>query len=244
MIKLFKYEFQRKWKLSLGLLAAYFLVYFGFLMKFKSEGTYSIESFGFQLIFFILLGSALSFSSVVGAVNNLRLEAKQSTRDLYFSIPMSSYTKIGSKVIVSVVEVFAAGFIAIYTAVQAIEHLTGVALWKPAIKEIMSQPMDQLIFTVVANIVYAVLMILVVYLSFAIFRSFFSQVKFGGIITIGIYIFLNYLLIRGSSLLFSNVQETMLDGFGLWMLLAGFTVFTTSIYLLIGFLFEKRVSFD
>jgi len=244
MIKLFKYEFQRKWKVSIGLLLAYFLVYFGFLIKFKSEGSYSIETFGFQLIFFILLGSALSFGSIVGAVNNLRLEAKQSTRDLYFSIPMSAYAKIGSKVIVSVVEVFTAGFIAIYTAVKAIEHLTGVTLWKTAIKEILSQPMDQLIFAVVANIVYAVLMILIVYLSFAIFRSFFSQVKFGGIITIVIYIILNYLLVKGGTVFFGNVEETALEGFALWMMLAGFTAFTTCIYLLIGFLFEKRVSFD
>ena len=244
MIKLFKYEFQRKWKVSIGLLLAYFLVYFGFLIKFKAEGSYSIETFGFQLIFFILLGSALSFGSIVGAVNNLRLEAKQSTRDLYFSIPMSAYAKIGSKVIVSVVEVFTAGFIAIYTAVKAIEHLTGVTLWKTAIKEILSQPMDQLIFAVVANIVYAVLMILIVYLSFAIFRSFFSQIKFGGIITIVIYIILNYLLVKGGTVFFGNVEETALEGFALWMMLAGFTAFTTCIYLLIGFLFEKRVSFD
>ncbi|MBI9013487.1 MAG: hypothetical protein JEZ08_14740 [Clostridiales bacterium] len=244
MIKLLKYEFQRKWKVTFGLLIAYFIVYFGFLIKFKSEGTYSIESFGFQLIFFILLGSALSFGSIVGAVNSLRLEAKQSTRDLYFSIPMSAYAKIGSKVMVSVAEVFTAGFIAIYTAVKAIEHLTGVTLWKPAIKEILSQPMDQLIFAIIGNLVYAVLMILVVYLSFAIFRSFFSQVKFGGIITIVIYIFLNYLLVKGGTAFFETVDETSLEGLALWMMLAGFTAFTASVYLLIGFLFEKRVSFD
>lgn len=37
MIRLFKYEFQRKWKMSLGLLALYFVIYFGFLIKFNAE---------------------------------------------------------------------------------------------------------------------------------------------------------------------------------------------------------------
>ena len=43
---------------------------------------------------------------------------------------------------------------------------------------------------------------------------------------------------------FETVDETTLEGFALWMMLAGFTAVTASIYLLIGFLFEKRVSFD
>lgn len=244
MIRLLKYEMQRKWKMSLGCLAGYFLVYFGFLLKFKSDGAVSIEEFPLQLIFFILLGAALSFGAVIGAVNNLRLEAKESTRDLYFSIPMSAYTKIGSKVIVSVVEILTASFVSLFTAVKAIESLTGVTLWHTAIKEIMSQPFDELMFAIIGNVIYAVLMIVVVYLSFAIFRSFFSQIKFGGLITIIIYVILNYILIRGVMSLFSAVDETLLSGGMLWLLLAGFAAFTSAVFLLVGFLFEKRVSFD
>lgn len=110
--------------MSLGVLAAYFLLYFGFYLKFKSDGIFNLEEFGLQLLFFVLLGSALFFGAMVGAVNNLRLEAKNSTRDLYFSVPISAYSKIGSKVIVSLLEVFGAALIASISATKAIESLT------------------------------------------------------------------------------------------------------------------------
>lgn len=258
MIRLLKYELQRKWKMSVGILGLYFLVYFGFLLKFNGEiketiGSMNMMSFdldllisayGFRIIFFIMLGSGLVFASIIGAVNNLRIEAKESSRDLYFSVPMTAYTKIGSKVIVSMVEIFAAGIIGFVSVIKAFEFLTKFDIWDDVMKAITSLPFDMLMFVIISQILEVAMMILVVYLSFAIFRTFFSQVKFGGIITFIIYVFLNYLLIRFVGELLTSIEETTITDMTIWLMLFGYGLFVTAIFGLVGFLFEKRVSFD
>ncbi|MBN2794036.1 MAG: hypothetical protein JXR88_01420 [Clostridia bacterium] len=258
MIRLFNYEIQRKWKTSLGILGLYFLIYFGFLLKWNKEirsvmdnmnmsnfdMDLLIQTFGFKIIFFIILASGLFFASIIGAVNNLRLEAKQSSRDLYFSIPMTAYTKIGSKVIVSLVEVFAASFIGFVSVIKAFEFLTKFDIMKGIIDSIFAMPTDALIYMIIGNVLQSTLMILMVYLSFAIFRSFFSQAKLGWLITIGIYIGLNYLMIRFLSSILMTVGDAVKTSLSMWGLLAGFALFVGAIFFIVGFLFEKRVSFD
>lgn len=203
-----------------------------------------ISEFGFRIIFFIILGSGLLFASIIGAVNNLRLEAKQSSRDLYFSIPMTAYAKIGSKVIVSLVEVFAASVIAFVSVIKAFEFLTKLSIWQSVMDAIFNVPFDMMVYFVIGNVLQAAMMILVVYLSFAIFRAFFSQVKFGGFITIVIYVILNYLLIKFVGELLTNIEETSFTDLTRWLWLAAYAAFVTGLFALVGFLFEKRVSFD
>jgi hypothetical protein len=244
MLKLLSFEIQKKWKMTLGVLLAYFVIYFGFYLKFKSDGILNLEEFGLQLLFFVLLGSALFFASVVGAVNNLRLEVKNSTRDLYFSIPMSSYSKIGSKVTVSLVEVFAAGIIASISATKAIESLTKTNLLSKFFEEVFNQPTDVLIYFASTQLVQSILTLLIVYLSFAIFRSFFSQIKFGAIITIVIYVGLNYGLGKIVGLFFSGLTEIGSTDLSAWLALGSFALFTVFIFLVVGYLFQNRVSFD
>lgn len=258
MIKLLNYELQRKWKTSLGVLGLYFIIYFGFLLKYNKEirsvmdnmnmANFDLDilinTFGLKIIFFIILASGLLFASVIGAVNNLRVEAKQSSRDLYFSIPMTAYTKIGSKVIVSLIEVFVAGIIGFVSVIKAFEFLTKFDIMKGIIDGIFSAPADVLTYVFIANLLQTTLMILTVYLSFAIFRSFFSQAKFGGLITVGIYLGLNYLLVRLFGEVMINLEDAVATTFTRWLSLGIFGLFVTVIFILIGYLFEKRVSFD
>lgn len=242
MLRLLKYEIQRKWKMSLGVLIGYFVIYFGLIIKFSSN-SYSLEQMPLQLVLFIILAAGLFVASGIGAINNLRIEAKQNTRDLYFGIPMTAYTKIGSKVIISLAEVGGAIIIGGYTCVKAFENLTGVALWSMFLEELSNVPLDELILAVLLQISLGVMSILVVYLSFAIYRAFFSQVKFGGLITIVIYVLLNYVIGRyinpalGMSLeRFS--EQTM------WSVLLKNLLFTGAVFGITGYLFEKKVSFD
>lgn len=237
MIKLLKFEILKKWKMSLGVLVGYFLVYIGALMKFKAEGLVNIEQMPFKLVFFIILASALSFTAFVAAINILRVEVKQSSRDLYFSIPKTAYAKIGSKLIIAMFEMFAASAIGFYTCVKAMETLTGFAVLKEIMKVWAEVPTQDMVLLVFSQIVASALILLIIYLSFAIFRSFFSQVRFGGFITVIIYVVLMYVHIRYIFPVL-EVDNGNLVNVGI------LTAYTAFIFGLVGFLFEKRVSFD
>lgn len=237
MIKLLKFELFKKWKMSLGVLVGYFLIYGVALMKFKSEGLMSIEQMPLQLVFFIILASALGFAAFVGAINILRVEVKQSSRDLYFSIPLTAYTKIGSKLIFSLIEMSVASVIGFYTCVKALESLTGFAVLKELLKTWSDVPLQEMILFFFSQLVASALILLIIYLSFAIFRSFFSQVRFGGFITVIIYVALMYVHIRYIFPVI-DIDNGSLVNAGI------LTAYTAFIFGLVGFLFEKKVSFD
>lgn len=241
MLRLLKFEIQKKWKMSVGALAAYFIVYIGFYLKFKSDGYVELDEFGLQLVFFVVLAVALMIFSMIGAVNNLRLEAKNSTRDLYFSIPLTAYSKIGSKVIISLVEVFGAATIGIISAGKAIGALTKTDWLTELIKESIDLSTLDWIYLFADQIIGGAITLLIVYLSFALFRTFFSQVKLGWLITIIIYIGLNiaYRVALGNIL--GGVDLTDSSKF---IILGGFVIFAAGLFALIGYLFENRVSFD
>lgn len=244
MIKLLRYEFQRKWKMMIGVLLMYFVLYGGFLLKFKSDGLADFEEFGFSLVFFILLGGALVFAAALGAINNLRIEAKNPTRDLYFSIPINSYIKIGSKVIMSALEVAGAGIIAFVSATKAMEYLTGVDALKFVLDAFVANGFEVNLFLMLFQIIGGLISLLVIYLSFAIFRSFFSQVKFGGFITVVIYILLNILLGYFTRNVSINMTSTFDFEGNMWLFLGVYTLLAGGLFTLTGYLFEHRVNFD
>jgi len=241
MIRLLKFEFQKKWKMSLGVLLGYFLIYFVFLFKFKAEGTFNIERMPFQLVFFILLASGLFFAAGISAINSLRVEAKNSSRDLYFALPLTAYTKIGSKLIVSTVEATLAAVIGTISCIKALEYLTGFGVMKFLFQGLQDAPLDEVILALYVQILAGVLMLLIIYLSFAIFRSFFSQVRLGGLITIIIYIILMYLNVR---YVFPFISIDTMTTQSIGLAVAGMTAYTVIIFGLVGYLFEKRASFD
>lgn len=237
MIKLLKFEIIKKWKLSLGVLIGYFLIYFGAIIKFKSEGLVSFEQMPLQLVFFIILASTLGMAAFISGINSLRVEVKQSSRDLYFSIPLTAYAKVGSKLIIALVEMGLATVIGIFSCIKAMEQLTGFAVMKEFLKLIGEHSTSEFILMIVSQIVAVALSLLIIYLSFAIFRSFFSQVRFGGFITVIIYVVLMYLHTRYVFPLINSDSGDLVQV----LLMTGYTAF---IFGLVGFLFEKKVSFD
>lgn len=244
MFKLLKFEVQKKWKLSLGALAAYFIVYFGFYTKFKLEGDFTLDSLGMKLVFFVLLATALFVFSMISAVNNLRLEAKHRTRDLYFSVPISAYKKIGAKVIVSFVEIVTASLIALTTPILAIEGLAKTDEISKFFLQIFDMPTGVLIFAILISLVEMIMSLLIIYLSFAVFRSFFSQVKFGGLITVVIYIVLSIVIGQIGSMAFAGMSTLSQTDVAMWVSLGLYSLMTAVVFVIIGYLFEHRVSFD
>ncbi len=132
---------------------------------------------------------------------------------------------------------------------KTLEDLTEVELLKPFLKELFGQKPDKVLLLLLSVVSYMVIALLIIYLSFAIFRSFFSQVRFGGGITILIYLVLNYLIqkfifpyiglrFEGRRLVGETYFETLIRP-----LLTNFA-FIVCLFLLIGYLFEKKVNFD
>ncbi|MCH4890546.1 hypothetical protein EZV73_23395 [Acidaminobacter sp. JC074] len=237
MIKLLKYEVIKKWKVSLSVLFAFFLTYFLALTKFKADGMMSFEEMPLRVLFFILLSGALCLLPFIGAINSMRLEVKNKTRDLYFALPLTAYKKIGSKVIIAALEMTVAYGVAVMTCFQAIESLTGFQLMNYFNDG--SNSFSQVLVSLYMQLVAYLLIVLIIYLSFAILRTFFSQIRFGGMITAVIYVVLMYLHIR-YVFPFISLDNTSQD----WLQAGLLTIYTGLIFALVGYLFEKRVSFE
>lgn len=241
MIRLLKFEFLKKWKMSLGVLIGYFIIYFAALMKFKSSGTYELETMGFGLVFFIVLSSGLFFAAGISAINSLRVEVKNSSRDLYFSLPLTAYTKVGSKLIVATVECLLASVIGVVATMKAFQSLTGVNVLQTFINEIKQLTLMENIFSVYLIVIGGLMLLLIIYLSFAIMRSFFSQVKFGGFVTVIIYVGLMYLCVKYAFPHMSIQPGPIENSIPSVLMMTGFTGL---LFFLVGFLFEHKASFD
>ncbi len=118
MFRLLKFELKKSGKTMMLALAGFFIVNYAFLLKFKGDGSFTVSEFPFQVVFFIALSSALFVGSAIAAVNNLRLEVKDPTRDLYFTIPLSAYQKILSKIAFSTIQLVLAAGIALLTCLK------------------------------------------------------------------------------------------------------------------------------
>ncbi len=255
MLRLIGFEIQRKWKMTMMALGAYFILMYIASLYVKKE----IVEMGFQvlggqspdlpevtmLIFF--MGFGLIVVSVIDAVNNMRLELKRTSRDLYFSIPISSFQMLGAKLFVSVVEVLVALSLGLLSIFYALEKIIGY--------KFIGEMFDG-IFEYFVNFSYLAteialsvsLLILLVYVTFAIYRSFFSQFRFGGIITLVIYVIIMYLYFKYIGqyieLNFSNEStSTNLWVLGIWPLIASITS-NVVLFGLTGYMLERRVNFD
>lgn len=249
MYKLLKFEIKRKWKLIIYSVMGYLLVNFAFLYKFKTDTDFTVSELPFRIVFFIILGSSFAAGSFIGAVNNLRLEIKNPTRDLYFSLPVSSYAVIGSKILLSTVELIFAVIISTLVTLKSVETLTGIELLNTLMIQIKNAELSFLIPALIQSLTTVVTMILTIYLSFAIYRGYFSQGKFGGAITVIIYVCINYVL---ANYVFVSIRYSMANGKlemghyfsnNLVPVMINLTV-AVLMYLITSILFAKRVSFD
>ncbi len=249
MLKLLKFEVLKKRKAVIMSILAYLVVNFALVMKFKTDGPVSLDGeLAFPLVILIVVASGFLLLAFIGAINNLRVETKNSSRDLYFSLPMSSYTKIAVKTIVSTIEILGAFLIAVIVYFQSFKILTGMNLLKTFLDGIDTAQMSNLFSSSIISVLYVIISVLLVYLAFAIFRSFFSQIKFGELFTILIYVLINYLMIRyvfvhiGFSQIIKNAQESIEPN--VLMSLLSILGVTGVLFIIVGYLFENKVSFD
>lgn len=251
MLKLIQFEIQRKWKAHLLALGLYEIANLLLVLKIQSLNPGMTSMQNGMVAFVFLLGMVLPIVSFFDAVNSLRIEAKQSTRDLYFALPYSGYEKIGSKLLVSGISMMLAIGTYVITGLASVEFLSQEPILRE-LSDILVKQFSDLSFMVLMTFVSYTLFIAMIYLSFGLFRSFFSQLKAGGFITFVLFIAVTFLYNRyvGPLAEFAPHQNVILvtDSLNLWK--SGANVFAiqsvslAGIYALTGYLFENRVNFD
>ncbi|MCK8060145.1 MULTISPECIES: hypothetical protein [unclassified Fusibacter] len=245
MLKLLVFELQKKWKVLLGAFGLYELANLILAVYLTSSGR--IKTSDEYIAFIFLLATCFWFAAIVDCINNLRLEAKRSTRDLYFSLPYSGFTKIGSKLILSTVVMTLASGIAAVTTLFTTEKLLNEPVFTEALK-FMQMNLGNTSYILIASIFQIIFFIAMVYLSFAIYRAFFSQLKFGGFITFMIYLAINYLYFKLVGGLEVTGNDTTFMTMSLWktewleLAVVGLSIMAS--YGITGYLFEKKANFD
>lgn len=249
MLKLTLFEIKRRWKLFAAVLCFYELANLALLFKLKSLMPLGMNMDNELIAFVVILAAAPIVLAFVDAVNGLRLEAKQSTRDLYFALPNTGFSKIGSKLFVSFVSMTLAGLTSIITVLGTMQYLTGEFAISETIKAI-SENFADVSFVVSYMAVSYTLFIGMIYLSFALFRSFFSQMKFGGVITFALFLGVSYVFEKlGQPFARFNIEQSFIPGtISLWshggMSFALQCISLVIVYGLTSLLFEYKASFD
>lgn len=249
MLKLTLFEIQRRWKLFSAVLFFYELANLILVFKLKSLMPLGMNMDSELMAFVIILATAPMVLAFVDAMNSLRLEAKQSTRDLYFALPNTGFSKIGSKLLIAFVSMSLAGFTSIVTVLATFQYLTGEFAISEALKAVSENFMD-VSFVLSYMAVSYTLFIGMIFLSFALFRSFFSQIKFGGVVTFALFLAVSYVFEKiGQPFARFNFEQNFIPGsMSLWT--HGGVSFGLQclslvvVYVLTSLLFEYKASFD
>lgn len=249
MLKLTLFELQRRWKLFAAVLFFYELANLALVFKLKSLMPLGMSMDSELIGFVVLLATAPVVLAFIDALNSLRLEAKQSTRDLYFALPNTAFSKIGSKLFISFATMVMASIISVVTVLATMQILTGEFVISDALKGIVENFSDVSFVLSYMGVSYT-LLIGMIYLSFALFRSFFSQIKFGGMITFALFVGVSYVFEKiGQPFARLNFEEHFIsDGLNLWAsggLSFGIQCLSlVAVYVLASLLFEHKASFD
>jgi len=249
MLKLTWFEIQRRWKLFAAVLFFYELANFALVLKLKSILPLGSNMDNELIVFVFVLAMAPIVLAFVDAVNSMRLEAKQSTRDLYFALPNNGFSKVGSKLLISAVSMGLAGITSTITVLGTMQVLTGEFVFSETMK-LISEHLSDVSFILSYMAVSYTLLIGMVYLSYALYRSFFSQLKFGGVITFGLFVGVSYVFEKLGQPFsrFEGNNDFIIDGINFWA--SGGTSFAIQclslivVYILSSLLFEYKASFD
>jgi hypothetical protein len=249
MLKLTLFEIKRRWKLFAAVFFFYELANLALIFKLKSLMPLSMNMDNELIAFVVILATVPMVLAFVDAVNGLRLEAKQSTRDLYFALPYTSFSKIGSKLFVALVSMLLAGLTSVITVLGTFQYLTGEFAISDALRA-LSENVADVSFVISYMTVSYTLFIGMIYLSFALFRSFFSQMKFGGAITFALFLGVSYVFEKlGQPFARFNVEQNFIPGtISLWthggLSFALQCLSLVVVYGLTCLLFEYKASFD
>ncbi len=239
MIKLLKYELKKKYKTYLVIFITFFIFNVFFRLTNNvlnlSDLKGSFLSFALTTVF----SFSLTIIAMVSVVNNLRLEMKNPTRDLYFSLPISSYTKLGSKVIISFFEIAAAMIIGLITSYSFFDNMFGDFMGAVGTEMPMDKMIQVMLEGFVRSLSFSMLMLLLIYFMIVFYRAFLSQVKFGKVISFIVYFAILFITLRFP---INYLGRTFRNQAYLYS--ASITGISIGLFVITGYLLDKKTSFD
>ncbi len=249
MLKLTLFEIQRRWKMYLAVFFFYELANVLLALKLRPMMPISGGSDSELIAFVFLLGMAPLILVFVDAINSLRNEVKVSTRDLYFTLPNNAFEKVGSKLLISLVGFIGALSIFLVTTLMTFQFLTGEFIISDILHALQKNISDASYVFIYISVSYA-LLIGMIYLAIALYRSFFSQMKFGGVITFVLFLGVSYSVQKlGANITQFNIDSEMIrDSLELWRTsgadLAVQILSLLAVYGATSLLLEFKASFD
>ncbi len=239
MINLLKYEFKKKYKVYAVILIAFIILNVFFKLTQEAlnfvDLSESVVSFAVTIIF----SFSLTILAMVSVINNLRLEVKNPTRNLYFSLPISTYKKLGSKMIVAIFEISAAIIIGGLTSYGFFNNMVGD--FRGLINEevLTKDILPKVIEGFVSSLSFSILMLLIVYFSIVFYRAFLSQVKFGKVISFVLYFGILFLTLRYPIV---YLRESFNENSYLYS--GSLAIISIILFFIVGYLLDKKTNFD
>lgn len=215
MLKLLKFEFLRKKTVFLVaclmlLLGELFTVFRYFQID---ESVRYFENGNMYAIFGAFLTFGFAILYLIDIITLLRQDMFKQEGYMLFMTPFNGYQILGSKVVFALFEGFFIGliYLLIMFGNAKIMNLTDFRF----IFEFGGLDASE-IWIMIKGLILAILSIvefaLTIFLSFALFKSIFTDVRFKGAITFGIFVAINYIKIKISDLV-SNLTGSSTDMF-------------------------------
>ncbi|WP_105615111.1 hypothetical protein [Vallitalea okinawensis] len=256
MIQLIKYEIIKKYKSLLILLSVFGLMSLYTLYLFV-DGEVEGALIGFSI--YLLLGGVLVIYLLVNNILLFSSDLRRKTGYMVFLTPNNGYKILGSKVLATVIE--NAVFIILYALIGLFFTVTFLNIVEEPLGALGISQYIQIDYTVndFLTILFICMTIALGWLNFmltitlaiTLFKSLLAHVRYGGLISFGFFLVINYLVNRVYSIaqgLYSTNEfmfEDILEG--TWMYNMGYECLT---YLIVGaglftataYLMDKKIN--
>ena len=202
MLKLIKFEFSRK--KTMYLVAAILLVIAQafVLYKYLELGSHVRDEFGLDIFgaYAGILMVAFSILYLIDIIFLFREDLFKQEGYMLFMTPNSGYKLLGAKLLFALLEGV------LIFGVYSVIILSNIKFMNVDVINFVFKNLSTKEFWIMAKGLFAIILMimqfsLVVYLSFALFKSIFSNTRFKGLITFGIFIVLNIAI--------SKIQELL-----------------------------------
>ncbi len=259
MLKLIGFEFKRKRMLFLialvlTVLGQMFALYKYFEIDERLRSFYGGEIIG---IFLLLVGLAFAIVYFIDVITLFRGDLFKQSGYMLFLTPNSGYKLLGAKLIFALLEGLSIACVYMMIVVLNVWLVPEFVFDFEMIREITTLVTGEQIYIAVKGLLLTVLTLiefaLTVYLAFALFKSLFTNTRFKGVMTFGIFI--GILIAKSQIMSFisyitQSAFSTTLDGLSMVEsihFVLNFGIVGTLISALIlffgtGYLLEKRIN--
>lgn len=256
MIQLIKYEIIKKYKSLLILLGVFGLMSLYTLYLFIGGGTEeAVIGFGLYMV----LGAVLLFYLLINNILLFSSDLRRKTGYMVFLTPYNGYKILGSKVLATIIENVV--FIILYAVLGLIFTVTFLNIVEEPLGVMGISQYIQIDYTI--NDFLTILLIcmdialawlnfmLIITLAITLYKSLLAHVKYGGLISFGFFLVINYLVQKVYSIVASlyTTNDYMIQEIieGSWMNNMGYQCLT---YLIVGaglftataYLMDKKIN--